>query len=82
MKIIISPAKKMMEDTDTITGREMPVFLKWIRALSYVDAQKLWDCGDKIAEENYRRFQNMDLDWSGYSFREDLSTEQEYVFAK
>ncbi len=56
--------------------------MKWIRALSYVDAQKLWDCGDKIAEENYRRFQNMDLDWSGYSFREDLSTEQEYVFAK
>lgn len=68
MKIIISPAKKMMEDTDTFTGREMPVFLedteklmKWIQTLPYADVKKLWDCNDKIAEENYRRFHNMDL---------------------
>ena len=44
MKIIISPAKKMMEDTDTFSGREKPVFLgeteklmKWIQALPYAD---------------------------------------------
>ena len=68
MKIIISPAKKMLEDTDTFTGREMPVFLKeteklmkWIQTLPYADVKELWDCNDKIAEENYRRFHNMNL---------------------
>ena len=28
MKIIISPAKKMLEDTDTFTGDNLPVFLE------------------------------------------------------
>lgn len=69
MKIIISPAKKMLEDTDTFTGDNLPVFLedteklmKWIRSLSYTDVKRLWACNDKIAEENYRRFHNMDLE--------------------
>ena len=68
MKIIISPAKKMLADTDTCPGRDMPVFMeeteklmKWIQSLSYADVKKLWDCNDKIAEENYRRFHNMNL---------------------
>ena len=34
---------------------------EWIRALSYAEAKKLWMCNDKIAEENYERFRNMDL---------------------
>ena len=68
MKIIISPAKKMKTDTDGLMFLDLPVFLsdadklkEWIRALSYAEAKKLWMCNDKIAEENYERFRNMDL---------------------
>ena len=68
MRIIISPAKKMNMDTDTFPQPAFPVFLEetnvlmeWIRALSFQEAQDLWQCNDKIAELNYRRFQDMDL---------------------
>ncbi len=67
MRIIISPAKKMNVDTDTFPQPALPVFLEetgilaeWIRALSFKEAQKLWQCNDRIAELNYRRFQDMD----------------------
>ena len=46
----------------------LPVFLKeteqlveWMRRLSYAEAKALWKCNDRIAEQNYRRFQEMDL---------------------
>ena len=68
MKIIISPAKKMNVDTDTLAPEGMPVFLKeaeqlleWMRRLSFAEAKALWKCNDKIAEQNYKRFQGMDL---------------------
>ena len=68
MKIIISPAKKMNIDTDTLAPEGMPVFLKeteqlleWMRRLSFAEAKALWKCNDKIAEQNYKRFQEMDL---------------------
>lgn len=68
MRIILSPAKKMNVDTDTIAPVGTPVFLsdaerimQWIKELSYVEAKKLWACNDKIAELNYRRFADMDL---------------------
>lgn len=68
MRIIISPAKKMNIDTDTLAPVGLPVFLKeteqlmdWMRHLSYAEAKALWKCNDKIAEQNYRRFQEMDL---------------------
>ena len=68
MKIIISPAKKMNVDTDTLAPEGMPVFLKeteqlmeWMRRLSFAEAKALWKCNDKIAEQNYKRFQEMDL---------------------
>ncbi len=68
MRIIISPAKKMNVDTDTLAPEGMPVFmeqtgqlLKWMRDLSYEEAKALWKCNDKIADQNYRRFQEMDL---------------------
>ena len=68
MRIIISPAKKMNIDTDTFPQPTFPIFLEetsvlmeWIRALSFPEAQKLWQCNDKIAELNYRRFQDMNL---------------------
>ena len=69
MKIIISPAKKMNIDTDTLAFRSMPVFLSeteellaWMRHLTFAEAKPIWKCNDKIAGQNYRRFQEMDLE--------------------
>lgn len=69
MKIIISPAKKMNVDTDTYRVEGLPVFLedtkilmKEIQKLGFSDAQSLWKCNDKLAELNYFRFQEMDLE--------------------
>lgn len=68
MQIIISPAKKMNMDTDILQYKQLPAFLeeagsllRWMRTLSFENAKKLWGCNDKIAELNYRRFQEMDL---------------------
>ena len=69
MKIIISPAKKMNVDTDSMSTAGLPVLLDqtrilWeeIKKLSYDEAKKLWGCNDKLAELNYRRFAEMDLE--------------------
>lgn len=68
MKIIISPAKKM-NVTDTMEWKEMPVYLeeaeklkKYVRSLSYEEAKNVWKCNDKIAQLNYERFRDMELD--------------------
>ena len=58
----------MNVDTDTLASAGMPAFLEqtgklleWMRALSREEAQALWKCNDKIAEQNYQRFQEMEL---------------------
>ncbi len=68
MKIIISPAKKMRQDTDTMECHGLPIFLQeaeelkdYIKSLTYQEAKKLWNCNDKIAELNYQRFAQMEL---------------------
>ena len=68
MRIILSPAKKMNENTDDIAPQGLPVFMEqtetikhFMRGLSYAEAKKLWACNDKIAEQNYARFRDMDL---------------------
>ncbi|MDO5293225.1 MAG: peroxide stress protein YaaA [bacterium] len=68
MRIIISPAKKMIDQTDLLEYRDMPSFMKeasallaYMKGLSYTEAKELWNCNDKIAELNYDRFQTMDL---------------------
>lgn len=68
MKIIISPAKKMNVDTNTMAAQDLPVFLQytkeimgWIKACPYEELQRLWACNDKIARQNYERFRRMDL---------------------
>ena len=68
MRIIISPAKKMNVDTDTLAPLGLPVFLEnteeimgFMKSLSYEEAKKLWGCNEKIAELNFRRFAEMDL---------------------
>ena len=68
MRIIISPAKQMREDTDSFACASLPPFMdktkilmEWIRNLSYEDQKKLWACNDQIAGQNNERFANMDL---------------------
>lgn len=68
MRIIISPAKKMNVETDIMAPAGQPVFLEkteelksYVKGLSYEEARKLWGCNDKLAELNFRRFQEMDL---------------------
>ena len=69
MKIIISPAKKMNIDTDTYVVGGLPRFIEdtkeimnWIKSLSREEMQKLWACNDQIADLNYGRFREMDLE--------------------
>ena len=57
MKIIISPAKKMRVDTDSMSWNTLPVFLnsaeeiaEELRKLSYKDLKAIWKCNDSIAE--------------------------------
>ena len=69
MRIIISPAKKMIVDTDTIACSGLPVFLEHTRrlmrklqGLTLSGAQALWACSDRLAEQNYRCLKAMDLE--------------------
>ena len=68
MKIIISPAKKMNVDNDSLVHQELPVFLPQteklstkLQSMSYDELKKLWKCNDKIATLNVERLQHMDL---------------------
>jgi cytoplasmic iron level regulating protein YaaA (DUF328/UPF0246 family) len=68
MRIIISPAKKMNVDTDSLPWRDIPAFLpeteklySQLRTMSDTALKKLWKCNDSIAELNIQRLQNMDL---------------------
>lgn len=68
MKILISPAKKMKQDRDTLPPTGMPVFLEetteilsWLRKCTPAELQKLWGCNDRIAAQNRERIANMDL---------------------
>lgn len=69
MKIIISPAKKMNVDTDSLPCRGLPCFIEqtrevlaYLRGLSYEEAKRLWGCSDKLASLNYERVQHMELE--------------------
>ena len=68
MKLIISPAKKMKVDTDSLPWRDLPRFLEQseelrgtLRAMSYDQLKALWKCNDQIAQLNFDRLQTMDL---------------------
>lgn len=69
MRIIISPAKQMREDRDTLPPRGLPGFLpetgrllSALRNLSPAELQKLWKCSDAIAALNVERLRTMDLE--------------------
>lgn len=68
MRIIISPAKKMNADPDTLPWRDLPAFLpktqrllERLRGMSHEALQKLWKCNDQIAALNVERIGGMDL---------------------
>ena len=68
MRIIISPAKKMNMDTDSLPVRDLPAFLEETEELCRVlqskspeELQKLWKCSDQIASLNVERLRQMDL---------------------
>ena len=68
MRIIISPAKKMNTDTDSLPVRDLPTFLprteeilRVLRSKSAEELQALWKCSDRIAAQNVERLRTMDL---------------------
>lgn len=69
MRMILSPAKRMRVDTDTIEPRGNPVFLErtkqileWLRSLQYEEQKRIWACNDSIAAENRERCKRMELE--------------------
>ncbi|QUO21003.1 peroxide stress protein YaaA [Clostridiaceae bacterium Marseille-Q4143] len=68
MKIILSPAKKMIRDIDSIEPVGLPEFidqtteiLNWLKDKSKEELKTIWKCNDKIAEQNFHRLENMNL---------------------
>lgn len=68
MKIILSPAKKMNVNVDTLEPLGLPVYLNktevilsWLKSKSYDELKKLWACNEKIAEQNFNRLEDMEL---------------------
>ena len=68
MKIVVSPAKTMIENTDRYIGNSIPTYIDYSRMLldeirqkSYEEMKEIWKCNEKIANENFDRFKNMNL---------------------
>lgn len=68
MRIILSPAKTMVEDADSLAPADLPAFLPQtrqildaLRALSPAQQQSLWKCNDALAVLNTQRIAQMDL---------------------
>ena len=68
MRIIISPAKKMNQDMDSLAWTTLPTFLDKtrqllavLRTMGYAQLKQLWRCNDQIAALNFHRIQDMDL---------------------
>lgn len=68
MRIIVSPAKRMQEDADSMPVLGRPMFLsktrrlyEYLRDLSCQELQTLLGCNDKIAFQNYQRYRVWEL---------------------
>lgn len=69
MKIIISPARRMKADLDSLPYHHLPQYLDkskeilaWLRTRDYQQLQQLWgNCSDRIVQINYQRIKEMDL---------------------
>ena len=68
MKIIISPAKQMQVDTEAIVPtrsqflEQTRLILDQLRTMSRPQLQKLWGCNDTLAEQNFQRIRQLDLE--------------------
>ncbi|MCI8598280.1 MAG: peroxide stress protein YaaA [Lachnospiraceae bacterium] len=68
MQIIISPAKRMKIDTDSVETEALPLYLEdtkrlmeKMRSFHRGELQKLFAANEKITEENFERYAHMDL---------------------
>lgn len=69
MKIIISPTKQMISEQDFFFPETIPLFIEEsqqiltkLKQLSYDEAKTLWKCNDKLAQENFARVSDANLD--------------------
>lgn len=68
MKIILSPAKKMVVDTFSIEASSLPSLmhqteeiLAYLKRKSKDELKAIWKCNDVIVQENVERIQHMNL---------------------
>lgn len=68
MRIIISPAKKMKINSDSIPYEELPELLPkaekllaYLKQLSYSEIKTLWNCSDKIAGHQFEYLKTVEL---------------------
>ena len=68
MKIIISPTKTMRKDCDNHSSNTIPMFINktsellvMMKGFDCKQLEKIYRCSEKIANDNYLLFQNMDL---------------------
>ncbi len=69
MKIIISPARRMKSDPDSLPYDSLPQYLeqsqeilKWLKTLTFKQLHRLWwNCSEQLAQTNYRRVKEMTL---------------------
>ena len=69
MKIIISPAKKMNRKEEELSEITRPVFYEQacqlreeLKKIDFGDLKALWNCNEKIAEENQERLRRFAMD--------------------
>lgn len=69
MKIIISPAKKMNRKEDELITVHRPVFFEdacrlrdELKKMDFLSLKALWNCNDKIAQENRERLYCYEMD--------------------
>ena len=69
MKIIISPARRMKSDPDSLPYDSLPRYLeqsqeilKWLKTLTFKQLHQLWwNCSERLLQTNYRRVKEMTL---------------------
>lgn len=68
MRIIISPAKKMNIDTDSLPYQELPAFvtqteklLEQLRQMDMKQLKALWKCSDKLTQASFEQLETINL---------------------
>ena len=66
MKVIISPAKNMVQDADTLPPAAMPVFLEdaeylagVLRSMPYEAFHRVMNCSDALAKRAFEQYARM-----------------------